>query len=655
MKRKPDSDNFMHALEKILHCTQNALHEESPVKTYQLVTETLREISGAMYVAFCRYHKNTKNFTLTNHTWDESCHDIPPESENRLFQHTWSYSPKAKQPTPQSHLLRFGSPDEIQESIVPRSVSKILTAEFEPNEVVIISIEKRCLTSGFFLLLLKNSFLDDQKLFFDFCTTQLALLLNLKKTREQLLHAQLETETAKRAKSQFLGSVSDEIRTPLNGVIGSADLMMTTKLTKVQKSFMNDIITSAVSLMDLFNDILDLSKIESGQLELNPELTDILELCNVSVNQYKSAASKKGLKIALRLSPEVPRAVFADTIRLPQVLNNLMSNAIKFTKKGEVQLIVKPVEVNFADNIVNLMFSVQDTGIGISAKDQEKVFKLFSQVDASNKKKFGGTGLGLVVSKRIVEKMNGEIFVESEPGKGSTFSFIVPLTFDPDISGITPLNSDPTNTDKLPVSRLMEGHEKSDTKLTHPVNMGSYKILSTVADQVSLSQINSIFENYFPNTLIIEVINGEEARKKIKEHSPDVMLLDLQMPALNGYKLTKSLRESEKESGKHIPVLAISKGIVRNEKQKCLKAGMNGYFLKPIYTESFLEELNHWLNLKPEAQTQINQDMEQEGTLVNFNREDFLERCGGDKTIANKMLSLSKNTFDGYIKNLHYY
>jgi signal transduction histidine kinase/CheY-like chemotaxis protein len=648
--------NILHRLiDELTQLEEAFFKNSSDTKAYNSIVNALLNLTKGVYASFNQYDTNSNTFTLVAHSWHPAFNTASKEIDNTLFFNNWSFISEKNFNKSKNAVSLFDTASGINNKLIPESISSFLYQQFKPKKAGIIKLKNGSNhASGHFLFFLSSKSVDIDESILHFFANQASLLLRFQEAREMLIQAQLDKQAANQAKSQFLGTMSDEIRTPLHGVIGFADLMMTTDLNEVQDSYMNNIIASAVTLMDLINDILDLSKIESGQLEINPELTDILELCNTIVNQHNPAAQKKGLNLSFDFSPNVPRAVIVDTVRLPQVLNNLLSNAVKFTEAGGIYFSVKVREIYPSSKMVKIEFAVKDTGIGISKNDLEKVFKVFSQVDASNRKKFGGTGLGLVVSKRIVEKMNGEISVDSSPGKGSTFSFMLPLSYDHEISAISGLQSGAGNQTPAHSSITALDNTTSDSRSQHAVNRGYYKILVAVADEVSLTLLNSIFENYFPNTLVIDVSNAKDARVKIKEHEFNLILLDLQTPTLNGYELIKEIRKKDKEKMKQTPVISLSTGVLRNEKKQCLNSGMNEYFLKPLATDKFIEALNQWLTEKAEQKNKSKKHMHSELT-PDFNREAFLERCGGDREIANKMLKVSKKTFNTYIKNLLYY
>lgn len=246
-----------------------------------------------------------------------------------------------------------------------------------------------------------------------------------KKNEAELIQSKREAEAANKTKSEFLANMSHEIRTPLHGIIGFLDLLMKTDLNQVQQQYLETVDESAKSLSDIINDILDLSKIESGKFELNLVKTDVIELPRQALDTFAEQALEKNLEMFLYIYPDTPRFIMADTVRLQQVITNLLSNAVKFTEKGKVELRIE-IPRQAHKKMTNIRFSIKDTGIGISEENQQMIFESFTQEDISTTKKFSGTGLGLTLSNKLLAFMDSELQVESKRGRGSTFYFDLP-------------------------------------------------------------------------------------------------------------------------------------------------------------------------------------------------------------------------------------
>ncbi len=394
-----------------------------------------------------------------------------------------------------------------------------------------------------------------------------------KKDAESAIIEKELAQSANKAKSQFLANMSHEIKTPLNGIIGFSDLLMSTELNDQQFSYMTTVNQSATALLGIINDILDFSKIEAGKLELDLQDTFVEELLYSIREIIRFDLDRKQLNLNIVIDPQIPQTIFVDSFRLKQVLLNLLSNAIKFTVKGGITLKIKhKKQINSSTQ--KIRFSVVDTGIGILPINQKRIFEPFLQEDNSTTRKYGGTGLGLTITNQLLQLMDSELKVKSKPDEGSKFYFDLVLTESNDYKLI----------DKS-VNQSIKDYDTSKLKM---------KILIVEDNKINMLLIKTILKTLFPSAELLESENGEKAIEEFLNSAPHLILMDVQMPVLNGIEATKQIRTLEQNG--NVPIIALTAGTSKEERDLCMSSGMSDFISKPIVKDTIKEVILKWRN-----------------------------------------------------------
>ncbi|MDJ0654847.1 MAG: ATP-binding protein [Xanthomonadales bacterium] len=413
---------------------------------------------------------------------------------------------------------------------------------------------------------------------FDMREAEAGRAAELKSSNEKLTQAVNESERAKEAaqtasmaKTEFLTRMSHEIRTPMNGVLGMAELLRDTELTEQQQRHADTIHKSGMALLAIINDILDFSKIEAGKLTLDQADFSIPELVKQVAESHRKAAAEKGLGLTTHISAKRSERVSGDPARVGQVLNNLVSNAVKFTESGQISIRVEQEQID-ENGAVWTVFEVADSGIGINDKSINRIFESFDQEDGSSTRKFGGAGLGLTISKQLVDLMGGSLSVDSTLGAGSRFSF------------------------RLPLYPALERTQPAGGAQPFAVQPIDAVVLIVEDNPTNLEVAKGMLESLHCEAL--EAVDGLEAVHQVRRGGVDVVLMDCQLPVMDGFAATEAIRSWEAEHGilNPIPIIALTADALEGDRERCLKAGMDDYLTKPLTVEELHQKLDQWLN-----------------------------------------------------------
>lgn len=399
----------------------------------------------------------------------------------------------------------------------------------------------------------------------------------LKSSEEKSQQLAIQAKEANEAKSRFLAHMSHEIRTPLNGIIGFIELLQSTPLTNQQQKYIKNANLAATSLLSIVNDILDFSKIEAKKMELYPVASNIRMICQEALDMLIYMAEEKGLQLSLQIESTLWNHVLVDSIRLKQILLNLLGNAIKFTKEGSVTLKVSS-EIKCPEEGI-FYFEMIDTGIGIPEEQQNRLFQAFSQADNSTTRQYGGTGLGLVISNVLANLMNSEIKFNSEFGSGSTFYFQLRL----------PLVDAPSIEDS--VYTIQPSTIEVLNALAEP------KILVVDDVPMNLQLVKEMIRKVLPKAKVVQAFDGQLALEVLERETIDLVLMDIQMPLMDGVEATRRFRLIENDPNHQVPIIALSAGVTPQERIESQGAGMNDFLGKPIQQKQLLIILKKYLKL----------------------------------------------------------
>ncbi len=463
----------------------------------------------------------------------------------------------------------FGEMSLLDSSPRAMSVTALEDTQlFFINRTAFRSIVGETIAKGIVNVLISRIKGDNQRMIDEFKQREKELTDLVNKRTLELQHKNEELIKTQKYKEQFLANMSHEIRTPMNAVVGVTNLLLNTKVDDKQLKYLETIKQASVNLLVIINDILDFSKIEAGKLEIEKTDFNLRKVMEGLVNTIKHKTEEKGLKLEANVESGIPEYLIGDPVRLSQILLNLTGNAVKFTSKGGVS--VECRLLNKDESSVHLEFSVIDTGIGIPEDKLALIFESFSQADSNTTRIYGGTGLGLAISRQLVELQGGAIAVKSKLGEGTTFYFDL----------------------RYPVGK--EASKDKSKTVTSKAHLQNLKILLAEDDDFNQMVAKDTLESLIKGVQVDIAVNGKEAVEKSKKNHYDIILMDVNMPLMDGYEATRQIRKLPAPAN-NIKIMAMTASVTKNEAEKSIDSGMDGFISKPFQPEDLLEKISSLL------------------------------------------------------------